>query len=83
MCEYCSDAFIDLKKEDNYPKMLSVNKKHDMFGGVIYFSLSINEHGHLAVTADTDNGSEAFLNKKIRFCPMCGAEIPAITPTDR
>ena len=83
MCEYCSDAFTDVMKEDNFPKMLSTNKKHNMFSGVVHFSLFINEHGHLAVSADTDDGSETFLNKKIRFCPMCGAKIPAITPTDR
>ena len=83
MCEYCSDAFIDLTVSDNSPEPLDENRKRGLFGELVWLSLHVNEHGHLAVYADMGNGSKTILTKKIRFCPMCGAEIPRITPTDR
>lgn len=82
MCKYCSDAFIDIAQEDGNYSPIAQTIKRGMFGNDVIFSATINEHGQIEVGAYADDYNR-LLTKRIRFCPMCGAKIPRITPTDR
>ena len=83
MCEYCSDAFIDLSAEDNAEREdISTNVIQGVMGELEVAAL-ITENGTLMVEFCSDYDVRIVLNKKIRFCPMCGAEIQHPTPTER
>ena len=83
MCEYCQEAFTNLYEEDCDPANLSVNVVHGYFGEVVSMFNYIDSHGTLSVSVEGYKINKTLLSRRIRFCPMCGSEIPKITPTDR
>ena len=75
-CKYCSGAFTDIYEEDDDSKRL-LEFYIPIFDTEIYMNVQITELGEIAFWAQ-----ESFYGrKKIKYCPMCGVEIPKITPT--
>ena len=75
-CEYCDTALIDLYEADAIGKNI-LEIREEIFGEELLIEISIKENGNLVFFTN----DRYFAEKKIKFCPMCGAEIPKITPT--
>lgn len=80
-CKYCIDAFTNVYEEDSdYDDLIVFNVK--ILGAKHRFRVKINTSGQLELVNDSDCDVESLAKRKINFCPMCGREIPKITPTD-
>lgn len=80
MCEYCLNAFKGIDDDWN-TQSISENVFFNLAGDKFSIVNQIDERGCLRVVA-VGFDERVLTNKKIRFCPMCGAELPDPTPTE-
>lgn len=82
-CKYCNVAFDDATLRDLEHHDLFEELRKGIIGDELFFSVSVNEYGELQLSCDNGNEYVRIGSKKIKYCPMCGANIPDITPTQK
>ena len=86
MCDYCVEAFgmsNGYRFDDcHYAKPISEAERKGIIDNPIFFENKIDEYGRLIIEADNGNEYCLISFARIKYCPMCGAEIPNPTITE-
>ena len=84
MCNFCERAFRSSYDEDLVNADFLIEEQKNILGvSDICLEVIVDEYGNLCLAAMGADDYAVIGTRKIKFCPICGSEIPEFTSTYR